>query len=184
MHARSLLKALISLFPLCIAGCRERTPPTVVLNPQTVHRMQDNYNIALQSGIHGQLYPGQFNRLFPQADNVISYYSGEAGQPRWTSSVGEFGRYVFRMTVLVDFDAARTNIVSTGKPSFYLYEILSIGTTPNGRPYLNINQLTKDPLSSSSWRHLLESKGDFSVLGFSLKTNAPVSGFESFWRSF
>jgi hypothetical protein len=140
-----------------------------------------DYDAAIQSGVSGQSYPGQFNKLFPGAKNTISYYTGVVGPSSWTSSIGLHGRYVFAMNLSIAFDKTRTKIVSYGSPTFYLYEIPKIDQKPNENPYLHVNQMTT--FSGDSWDRLVKAKGALSILGITLKTNKPVEGFEAYWRA-
>jgi hypothetical protein len=139
-----------------------------------------NYNLAIQSGVHGSSYCGEFNRLFPGAQNLISYYSGAVGPSSWSSAAGLYGRYVLKMVLAIQLDAARTNIVSTGSPTFYLYEFEKVTFRADGAPIIEGRQMTT--FSADGWRHLVEAKGDFGSLGIMLETNKPVQGFEDAWR--
>src|SRR3954470_1349241 len=77
------------------------------------------YEAALSSGIHGNSYPGQFNRLYPDAVNFISYYSGEIGKPVWSSKTGLYQRYLLTLQVPIRLNSDRTKIISADKPTFY-----------------------------------------------------------------
>jgi len=147
-----------------------------------LNQVSSNYDAAIQSGIHGNSYPAEFNKLFPGDQNIISYYTGGAGAPAWTSSAGLYGRYVFRMHLSIALDRSRTNIISYGPPTFYLYELPKITFSSNSNPYIQINQITT--FSTQTWAQLLEAKGDFTVLGIVLKTNEPVKGFKDNWNRF
>jgi hypothetical protein len=138
------------------------------------------YDAAIQSGVRGTSYPGQFNRLFPGANNVISYYTGIIGPSTWTSSIGLYGRYVLSLHLSIEFDDSRTKIVSYGPPTFVLDEYPKIDMKPNENPYIHINRITT--FSEDSWARLVDAKGDFRVLGLTLETNNPVEGFEANWR--
>jgi hypothetical protein len=168
-----LLAGLLLLF-----GCKRSVES---LNTPLIKTM-NNYDLAIQSGVRGSMYPREFNRLFPNAINVISYYTGEIGPPTWTSSIGLYNRYVFKLRLSIELDSARTNIISTGPPTFYLYEIPKIDVRPNAEPYIHLQQLGE--FSADAWRRLVEANGDFSALGVVLQTNNPVQDFEDNWRRF
>lgn len=173
------LSLAVFVLALCLAsGCKQSGLPTLL----ELTNMTNSYNAAIESGVRGQSFPGQFNRLFPGARNVISYYTGVVGPSTWTSSIGLHDRYVFRMHLSVQFDEPRTNILSYGAPTFYLYELPKITVKPNENPYITINQIAN--FSADSWALLLKAKGDFRVLGIALQTNNPVEGFEPNWRAF
>lgn len=143
----------------------------------------NNYNLAIQSGVRGPSYPGQFNTLFPNAVNGISYYTGAIGQPKWYSKTGLYGRYVMRMFGEIKLDQARTNIVSMEPPSFDMYELTNITVNPkNGSPQMYGQEKLK--FSLETWQRLVAAKGDFRALGISVETNKPVEGFEKAWQRF
>jgi hypothetical protein len=149
---------------------------------QSLQSTMKNYELAVRSGINGKLYPGEFNRLFPGSVNNISYYTGIAGPCSWTSQIGLHNRYVFRMQHTIELDSTRTNIVSTGAPTFYLYELPKLILQKNASYGGQVNQIRT--FSADSWRRLVDAKGDFGVLGIVLKTNEPVENFDAAWRRF
>jgi hypothetical protein len=142
--------------------------------------MMAGYNAAIQSGVDGPSYPGQFNRLFPGSQNIISYYTGVVGPSAWTSSIGLHGRYVFKVHLEVGFDETRTKIVSYGPPTFYLYELTKIDVKTNQNPVISNTMVTT--FDGNSWARFVQAKCDFSVLGITLQTNNPVEHFEEYWK--
>ena len=196
---RARRKIKIGLFSLSVLGfvlvslcsCQHSNEPSNIsagsqsnlpleFQPGILDRLQSNYDGTVKSAINGSSYPGEFNRLFPGADNRISYYTGAVGPTAWTSSIGLFRRYILKMHLSITLDNARTTVISNGPPTFYLYELPQITRAKNGNPYIAINQLAT--FSADGWEQLMESKGDFRVLGFNLETNKPVDGFEDNWR--
>jgi hypothetical protein len=139
----------------------------------------DDYKLAVISALNGNGYPAEFNRLYPGASNIISYFTGAIGQPAWTSSIGLHDRYVLKMHHIIEFGKARTNIVSSGSPMFYLYEVPSITPRTNGGFNYQMRDIATFGLNG--WRRLVESKGDFSILGITLETNKPVEHFQEAW---
>jgi hypothetical protein len=171
---------------LTLSSCEK--PNKLANNPSpgfdntSIKAMQTNYNMAVQTGIRGHSYPGQFNELFPDAVNGISYFTGVIGTPKWYSKAGLYRRYVLRMFVDIELDTNRTTIISNGLPSGDLCELTSITVRTNGSLGIGINQVAK--LTSENWIRLFESHGDFRVLGITLETNKPVEGFDAAWKRF
>jgi len=178
MKAPRLSETLICVALLVLVGCDKAVDET------SIKRTTKNYEVAIESGVRGQSYPRDFNRLFPGAMNIISYYTGEVGHPRWGSKAGLFGRYVLLMVAPIELDNARTNITSMGQPEFSLIELSKI--TPNKDPTRQPSVQTKGVarFSADSWHRLVEAKGDFGPLGIALETNKPVEGFEAVWPKF
>ncbi len=174
-----ILSTALTLALLVLVSCKKTTEPVDKASSETT---VDGYDLAIQSGVRGSLYPREFNRFFPNAINVISYYTGEVGQPAWTSAIGLHNRYVFKLHLTIELDSARTNIVSTGPPAFYLYEFTKIDFRTNAEPYIHLKQLGE--FSADAWRRFVEANCDFSALGIALETNNPVQGFEDTWRRF
>lgn len=146
------------------------------------NQVSSNYDAAIRSGIQGNSYPAQFNQLFPGTQNIISYYTGSAGAPAWTSSAGLYGRYVFKMHLSIALDKGRTNIISYGPPTFYVYEITNIVPGEYDNP--RVSMVQQATFFSYDWLRLLQATGDFAILGITLKTNEPVKGFEENWNRF
>ena len=132
-----ILSTALALNTLLLLSCKQAIEP---LNKASGKTTVNGYDLAIQSGVRGSMYPREFNRLFPNALNVISYYTGIVGQPAWTNAVGLYNRYVFKLHLTIELDSARTNIVSTGPPAFYLYEFTKMDVRTNTEPYIHLNQ--------------------------------------------
>jgi hypothetical protein len=174
MQSLRYSRLLISAVLLIVTSCNSKERPSQI-NDLAIKAAMKSYDAAIQAGIRGRSYPGEFNKLFPGAFNGISYYSGLVGTPSWYGRAGLCQRYVLKMQLDVHLDSARVNITSTGRPSFYLYEFRSVTFLPSGAPKVQGQQLAT--LSADDWRRLFDADGDFRVLGITLKTNEPVEGF-------
>jgi hypothetical protein len=86
------------------------------------------------------------------------------------------------MHLSIALDKSRTNIISYGPPTFYLYDITNIVAGEYDNPRLWIDQ--KAIFFSADWVRLVQANGDFTILGIALKTNGPVKGFEDNWNRF
>jgi hypothetical protein len=166
---------------LTFISCKKADLPAQ-FNETSIKATMSSFDAAIQSGVRGHFCPGEFNRLFPDAFNTISYYNGLAGKPNWYSKAGLHRRYVLKMEVEIELDSARTDIRSTGLPRLYLYEFTNISFRSNGAPRIQGQQLAT--LSSDDWRRLVDAHGDFRGLGITLETNKPVEGFEEAWTKF
>jgi hypothetical protein len=153
-------------------------------DPSTVYVNKMKYDMIIASEIDGSGHAAEFNHMFPKAKNTISYFNGEAGPSKWTSSIGLYGRYVLAMTFPIVLDSNKVKVVSEGAPEFFLYELAEITDEGGGRYYLHANQLPTDSVTLEKWQTLVATKGNFSAAGISLVTNNPVSNFESAWRTF
>jgi hypothetical protein len=181
MKIRLLSSVLAFTGIVLLVGCQRAHTPAQ-FDEAAIKTMTNNYNIAVQSAVHGHSYPAQFNNLFPNAVNGISYYTGEIGRPKWYSKAGLYGRYVLRMYCEIELDEARTNIVSMGSPDFDMCELTNITLNPSGSAKMQPHATAK--FSLNTWQHLIDAKGDFHALGIELETNKAVEHFEEVWRKF
>jgi len=117
-----------------------------------------------------------FDALFPDAEHFISYYTGTKGDPTWNSKVGLNGRYVLTMKFGIGFDDSRTHPVREGDPVFYLVELDNI--RENGYGYTD----RQIQFGLEEWNQLKASSGDFSVIGYPMKKEKPIDGFDEAWR--
>jgi hypothetical protein len=184
-----LIKSAAIILALAFCASCTKSPPsgapdssTGLPSESTIKKLKSGYDQAIQSRIDRTLHPGEFNRMFPGSDNGISYYTGLVGPSSWTSQIGLHDRYVFKMNHPIEMNSAKTAIVATGEPTFYLYELTKIALKPNGTFGVTINQMRT--FSAHDWRRLVAAKGDFGVLGIVLNTNNPVANFEAAWRKF
>jgi hypothetical protein len=186
------MKFLITLtlaFAVGPIGCT--TPSsTSPMTAQDATRAMERYNAAITSGTHGEAYPGQFNQLYPNCVNFISYYSGQIGTPSWTSTAGLYQRYLLTMQVPIRLNAARTKVVAADNPKFYLDEFLSVTPGKVTVTFGANGQISTSgrnriaTFEAGQWSRLFKSRGDFGALGITLETNKPVQGFETSWRKF
>ncbi len=159
----------------------DKTDRSTQSNETTRANLSD-YDLVIQSGVHGDSYPGEFNRVFPNAVNGISYFTGVVGDPQWNSKASLYRRYVLKMQLNIKLDSTRTKIISTGPPILYLYEFTDITFRSNGTPKIQGRQLAT--LSPDDWRRVFEAHGDFQALGITIETNKPVENFEQHVKKF
>jgi hypothetical protein len=151
------------------------------IDANEVHRETSNYEKAIQSGVQSSFYPGQFNKLFPQCSNRISYYTSRGGAKTWYSKVGLHGRYFLKLMVPVELADSSTKVVNVGQPEFQFFRSKSIDILPDGRFSIaaDTNQYLR--FGPEAWEKLVAAKGDLNVLGIQVETNAPLKNFDAAW---
>ncbi len=122
----------------------------------------------------------EFLALYP--DSVVRYMSlTGANFPSLSVTTTLHDRYEFRMDVPVKYSDDHLEIVSYGEPACYLIEVAAVTPREDGAGGIELGgtrggDLQKD-FGSKEWGALVESKGDFSVLGYEIKKGKPVPNF-------
>jgi hypothetical protein len=150
---------MLSLIPFLLSGCQ-----------------QGNMADAVANGVVELDVAKDFEALFPDAEHFISYYTGTKGDPTWNSTVGLHGRYVLTVQFGIGFDASRTHPAMEGVPVFHLVELANI--RENGYGYTDRQM----EFGLKEWNLLLESSGDFEVIGYPMTKGDPLDGFDKVWR--
>jgi hypothetical protein len=120
----------------------------------------------------------QMNQLFGHCRNYITY-AGGASTSEWNAVAFFGGRYQLTMQVPVDIES-RTKGHATGEPRFYLNEVSAVDIS-SGRVMASFSRsITFGP---AEWNRVLESGGDFSTIGFIVKTGPPAKHFAEFAKS-
>jgi hypothetical protein len=148
-----------------------------------IARGTGGYTRAVESGRTDIEQVRQFDRLFPGATHFISYYTGTNGNPTWNSKAGLHGRYVLTMQIPISLSGlGRSQVRSNGTPTFILTEVQNITSLPGGQTSIvySGNQITFGFLE---WNKLVESNGDLSVLGITIKINQKIPGFVKYWQT-
>ena len=92
--------------------------------------------------------------------------------------VGLYGRYVIQGRVPLTVDTKTLAVVSGGSPIIYVREIDRIIPSTEeigGSAMFTTNQAQ---LGAAEWRKLIDSHGDFSVVGYTMITNMPLPHFD------
>jgi hypothetical protein len=116
-------------------------------------------------------FVSEFVHLFPGTEVNYRYFTS-ADEPGFDVEVDLYERYSLTMQLSVRFDSERRKVTGYGDPKFYLLEAAS----QTGR------ETRYDPggarqFGSTEWRTLVEHAGDFSAIGYLMRTNQPVAGF-------
>jgi hypothetical protein len=122
-----------------------------------------------------------FLALYP--DTVVQYLKvSGADFPSLSLSTTLHDRYEFRMDIPVKYSDDHLKIVSYGEPECHLMEVASVSTRDDGAGGIELEGTTGGDLQKhfglKEWEALVESKGDFSVLGFKVEKGKPVPNFE------
>lgn len=99
----------------------------------------------------------------------------------WHSSVYVHKRYELLLTVPVELNADLSKIVKSGEPKFTFQEnIFYIDKfyTDNDPDRISYRITNHVFFSRDKWKQIVKAKGDFSVLGITIKTNQPVRGIK------
>jgi hypothetical protein len=138
-----------------------------------------DYVRTTQSGIARLPWPKQMEQLFGDSDHFITEYGFSPGPRIWNTEVFFYGRYSLALQVDVAIDyKAHTVVTNVGPPKFYLYEVGSLVYNSSG---LDGAKIAKSwVFNGAQWDKLVASKGDWSALGISVKTNSPIPDFDSY----
>lgn len=122
-----------------------------------------------------------FLTLYP--DTVVQYLKiSGADFPSLSVTTTLHDRYEFRMDIPVKYSDDHLKIVSYGEPQCLLMEVAAVSTRDDGRGGIELESTTGGDLQKhfgiNEWEALVESKGDFSVLGFKMEKGKPVPNFE------
>lgn len=150
---------ILSLIPFLFSGCQQR-----------------NLAEAVSNGVVEIDVARNFETLFPDAEHFISHYTETKGDPTWNSKVGLHGRYVLTVKFQIGFDESRTHPVRNGDPIFYLLELANV--RENGYECTD----RQIEFGLQEWNRLLESSGDFNVIGYPMLKDKPLVGFDEAWR--
>jgi|ERR1041384_7378827 hypothetical protein len=140
------------------------------------------YKQTVRSGIATLPWPKQMEELYGEGDHFITHYGFDTKPKHWNTEVFFGGRYVLTIQVYVVIDYAKNAVVKTTAPAkFYVKEVAQVETLPDGR--VSTKYGSGWELDETQWNQLVTAKGDWSVLGISLKTNDPVSGFDAYVKA-
>ena len=122
-----------------------------------------------------------FLKLYP--DSVVRYLSfAGADFPSLSVTTTLYERYQLNMRVPVRYSEDDSKIVGYGEPECHLLEIASVSPRDDGAGGIELGGTSGGDLQKhfgvEEWGALVESKGDFSVLGYELEKGKPVPNFD------
>ena len=118
----------------------------------------------------------QMEELFGDADHFITHFAADGAPKTWNTEVFFGGRYSLTMTVDVLIDARTNSVKQVGTPKFYLVGADKVTILPDGREMADYAG-DEHWLSMADWAKVYASKGDFSKIGISLKSDS-VANFD------
>jgi len=178
------MRNILWILPITVllVGCQKQQPSvTVASTNMTSEQFAELFNeekskadawfAALDAAKPSAPLVAEFLRLFPNA--VLNYkYFTSTGEPGFDVGVDLHERYDFRMQLPVRFDPEGSAVIGYGEPMFYLLEVAS----QNGGA-TSYNPAGERQFGSANWRKIVQSGGDFSVIGYTTVTNRPILGF-------
>jgi|GEM_PF-6093940 len=175
----SVLAALI-----CLAGCdAQKGGTTEPVQKQVSEAFVDQVRIStlrheLLDSVDRTEVPflSEFLELYPNA--IIRYLSfADADFPSFSVTTTLHSRYEFNMRVPVQYSEDSLKITGYGNPRCYLLEIESV--TPRGDELGGTSGGDlQQHFEEAGWNALVESKGDFSAIGYEVKVDKPVPNFD------
>lgn len=141
----------------------------------------DDYKETVRDGIHTFPHVQEIKGIFPEqpTDHFITQFGFEKDKPVvWNTEVFFGGRYEFtyQVYVLVDYERNRISRM-VSNPKFDLRELARIDE--NGQGWYQSDH----HFGEEEWNKVVAARGDFSVIGIQLNTNAPLPGFDQFVRA-
>ena len=139
------------------------------------------YKDAVKDGFTKIPQACEIERLLGKADHFISY-SGPNVKQDWNTEVYFEGRYRLTMQVDVKTNKDFSKIVGViGEPKFYLGEITKVdlnadGTVSGGDGGAG----QRATFGLKEWNKIVQSNGDFSIVGVHIKKGQPVPNFDKF----
>jgi len=131
--------------------------------------------VALDAARPSAPYLSDFVRLFPLAEVKYRNFGGGIG---FDVEVDLHERYEFQMQLPVKFDSSRRSVTGYGEPRFCLREIVRVETRENRTGVSSYNPASERKFGSAEWKKIVESGGDFGVIGYPMITNRSVRDFK------
>lgn len=115
----------------------------------------------------------QVDEIYDRCMHHISY-GRTADTVYWQTKTCFGGRYHLSMQVQIEIESNTKGYV-TGEPEYYLWEVSEV--TPNGGGASYSDTFEFGP---AEWKKVYEANGDFSVIGYKIKTGPPVEHFNDY----
>ena len=176
---------LIVTLSFGLVACKPSSSQTVAAPPKfTPEKVEQSLGLLARESEKGKLrfaaldavresapFVSEFVRLFPGAEVNYRYFTS-TDEPGFDVQVDLYERYELAMQLPVHFDSERRKVIGYGEPKFYLVEAAS----QKGRE-TSYNPSGERRFGSAEWRTLVKNEGDFSAIGYAMRTTQPVPGF-------
>ena len=135
-----------------------------------------SYDKTVEEGLKNNKYIQEFNGLYPNSYNHISYFTGnEKLPPLWNSETIIYERYRLTMQMSIRHNMGGT-ITKSEDPKYYLTEIIDVEIMKDGRISYEEKGITH--FSKKEWLNLFKNKGNYSNMGLELKKNQPIKSIK------
>ena len=138
-------------------------------------RLEARRAAVLASARQSVAFAREFEQLFSGSHCLA--FEGRFGWG-YGFEVGLYGRYVIQGRVPLTVDTNTLTVVSTGSPTIYVREIARIIPASGGVGGSATFTTNHAQLGAAEWRKLIDSHGDFSVVGYTMVTNTPLPHFD------
>jgi len=164
---------------LCLALVLRAMP----LHSADVLKMLECHDAVVRHGVEVLIFPKEVESLFgaTNVDHFISNF-GSQGLPQIWNSVTYFAnRYKLslQVPVAIDYDKCRL-IGATNSAMVQVNEVVKVEISTSGIAAARMKGQWR--LNENEWKWLVKNKGDWSVVGVPILTNAPVKGFDEYVR--
>ena len=168
---------IVNLFLCFVSGI-------VLIAGCTMNPSQSDYLKTTEQGIKTVPYVEEIRQVFSNAPMIhfIEQLGLKIGETKrepahWNTVVWFGGRYELTYQTLVMPDYRAHSVKQTQNPIFILCEIT---TTTNAGRGAEFDPAGERRFGEVEWNRIIAAKGDFSVIGVHIKTNAPVAGIENY----
>jgi hypothetical protein len=171
-------RPIISIIALLLAiGCDNHDAQMSALL-KDAQRLEANRAAVLVSASESVAFAREFDQLFSGG-----HKSAGEGRFGWDCNfeVGLYGRYVIQGRVPLTVDTNTMTVLTSSPPVIYISEIGRILTLSDGRAEARFTT-NQAQFGAADWRKLVESHGDFSVVGYGMVTNTPLTNFDRVFR--
>jgi hypothetical protein len=125
----------------------------------------------------------EFREIFPTKMITLSSYRIPSVKQSLVVETSLYSKYEFRLGMDVEFDKSWVEVVRFGEPLFQLDVVLAVEQLEDGRFSVSYTEGSQRRFGEQEWKKLYEARGDFSVLGISLRKDQPVPLFDEYWKA-
>jgi hypothetical protein len=158
----------------------------VVISAMNLHsgdmlKLLECHDAVVRDGVATLTVAKEIESLFgaTNVDHFISKFGSKSAI--WNSVTYFFGRYTLslRVPISIDYDNCKVNGV-TDAAAIQINETIKVEISTSG--IAGATEKGQWRLDENKWKRLVNSGGDWSVVGVAILTNSPVKGFDEFVR--
>ena len=172
------MKLILGLLLICSliyeTGCSKRADPVEALLNEGM-ALEAQRTAVLNNALSSLEFAREFEDIFVGGSSSVA-----KGRFGWTydAEVGLYGRYIVEARLPITVDTNQFKVTAAGRPSIRVSELKRIDISSDGRSTGNFSTHQLE-LGAEEWQKLLLSHGNFSSVGFTMITNAPLKHFET-----